>query len=143
MTQFAYAPPPLVDDPHADEYTAPFWQATLREELTAPRCAACGTFRLPPHRFCHRCRAQALEWLPLPGTGTLYSFIVVRHPLRPDMADHIPYVPAVIEADGAPGCRFVSNVVDCEPGLVAIGMPVRVVWDHVNERTVIPRWRPA
>ena len=143
MTTFAYGPPPLMTDAYPDEYTEPFWTATQREQLTAPRCTNCGTFRMPPHRFCAVCQHQDLEWVALPGTGNVYSFIIVRQALRPDMSGFIPYVPAVIEADGAPGMRFISNVVDCEPEQVAIAMPVRVAWDHLSEQMVFPRWAPA
>jgi uncharacterized OB-fold protein len=143
MTRFAYSPPPLLDDPYADEYTAPFWEKTLQEQLSAPRCTKCGTFRMPPHRFCPKCRAQEIEWVDIPGTGKVYSFIVVRQALRPDMLEYVPYMPAVIEADGAPGMRFISNVVDCEPEQVAVDMPVQVAWDHMSDTLVFPRWRPA
>lgn len=143
MTKFAYAPPPLLDDPYSDEYTEPFWAATRREELTAPRCTNCGKFRMPPHRFCPYCQHQQIEWIPLPGTGRVYSFIVVRQALRPDMLEYIPYVPAVIEADGAPGIRFTSNVVECEPEKIEVDMPVRVAWDHMSDTLVFPRWQPA
>jgi uncharacterized OB-fold protein len=98
---------------------------------------------MPPHRFCHHCRHQEIVWVALPGTGRVYSFIVVRQALRPDMAEYVPFVPAVIEADGAPGMRFISNVVECEPEKVSIDMPVKVVWDHISESFVFPRWAPA
>ena len=55
MTRFAYGPPPLMGDAYADEYTEPFWAATRRQQLTGPRCTNCGTFRMPPHRFCPKC----------------------------------------------------------------------------------------
>jgi uncharacterized OB-fold protein len=79
----------------------------------------------------------------LPGTGTVYSFIIVRHPLRPDMSGYIPYMPAVIQADGAPGARFMSNVVDVEPEDVKCDMKVKVVWNHVNDNFVLPYWTKA
>jgi uncharacterized OB-fold protein len=132
-----------MSDPYADDYTSPFWEAARREQLTAPRCTKCGTFRMPPHRFCANCQAQEIEWVSLPGSGRVYSFIVVRQPLRPDMAEYVPYIPAVVEADGAPGMRFISNVVDCEPERVAVDMPVRVAWDHLSDTMVFPRWAPA
>jgi hypothetical protein len=33
--------------------------------------------------------------------------------------------------------------VDCEPESVYIDMPVKVVWDHLSETMVFPRWAPA
>jgi uncharacterized OB-fold protein len=84
-----------------------------------------------------------LEYALLPGTGTVYSFTVVRNANLPTFEGHVPFVPAVIDADGAPGMRFVSNVVDCEPDEVTVGMKVRVVWEHVSETLTLPFWAPA
>ncbi len=140
---FKYMPSPLFTDPYADEWTAPFWEATKREQLTAPKCTNCGTFRLPPSRWCATCHQQSLEYVDLPGTGTLYSFIIVRHPLTPDQADYVPYLPAVVDADGAPGCRFVSNIVDVEPEDVKVGMLVKVVWNKVSDTLTLPFWTAA
>jgi uncharacterized OB-fold protein len=97
---------------------------------------------MPPNRFCPYCRNQELEWVDLPGTGRVYSFIIVRHPLRIEMEEYVPYVPALIEPDGAPGMRFISNVVECEPENVKIDMPVKVTWDHMSDSLVFPRWSP-
>lgn len=140
---FKHMPAPLFTDPYADEWTAPFWEATSREQLTAPRCTNCGTFRLPPSHWCSVCHHQDLEYVDLPGTGTLYSFIIVRHALTPDAEPYVPYVPAVVEADGAPGCRFLSNVVDTELEEIEVGMPLRVVWNHVSDTLTLPFWTRA
>ncbi len=140
---FTHMPPPLFTDPYADEWTQPFWDAANHEQLTAPRCATCGTFRLPPTRFCSRCRSQEMQFVPLVGTGTVFSVIIVRHPLNPELSNYVPYMPAVIDPDGAPGVRFVSNVVDCDPEDVGIGLRVRVVWNHVSDTLTLPFWTPA
>ena len=51
-------------------------------------------------------------------------------------------VVAVVELQGAPGCRLVSNVLEIEPEAVAIGLPVVVAWDDVTESVTIPRFVP-
>jgi hypothetical protein len=84
-----------------------------------------------------------LEYVPLPGTGTVFTSVVVHQSLTHDDADHVPYVAAAIEADGAPGVRFISNVVDCEPDDVCIGMQVKVVWHRVSDTMTLPLWAPA
>lgn len=140
---FRNMPPPMVTESNADTRTQPFWDATREQRLTAPKCTECGTFRMPPTTFCNNCLSRQLSWEPLPGTGTLYSFIIVRHPLSPALADFVPYVPAVIDADGAPGMRFLSNVVDCDPDDVEIGMRLRVVWNRVSDELTMPLWAPA
>jgi uncharacterized protein len=140
---FRNMPPPLLTDPMADERVQPFWDAAGKGQLVAPRCASCGKFRMPPSRFCSNCLSTDLEFVPLPGTGTVFTFIIVRHPLNPKAADYVPFMPAAIDADGAPGMRFVSNVVDCEPEDVKIGMKVNVVWNHVSDTLTLPFWAPA
>jgi uncharacterized OB-fold protein len=143
MTTFEHLPPPSLQDPAADERTQPFWDAAANEQLVAPRCSACGTFRMPPGRFCPNCLSMDLEYVPLPGTGTVFTSVVIHQSLTKDDADHVPYVAAAIEADGAPGMRFISNVVDCEPDDVRIGMPVKVVWHRVSDTMTLPLWAPA
>lgn len=141
MTTFAHEPPPMLDDPYADEYTQPFWDAALEERLTAPKCTQCGTFKwTPDNRFCDKCLSQDFEWVDLPGTGTLYSFIVVRHALRPDMQEYVPYTPAVVDPDGAPGIRMTSNIVDVDPEDVECGMSLKVVWKQASDTLNLPFW---
>ena len=137
--------PATMTDPFADDLTKPFWDAALDERLVVPRCTNCGTFRLPPGPFCFVCRHQAVEWIELLGTGTIYTFTVVRHPLAPHFAEVVPYVTAVVELDGATGAgsRMIVNVVDCDPDRVAIGDPVRIVWDRVSDTLSLPRFAPA
>ena len=38
---------------------------------------------------------------------------------------------------------MIVNVVDCDPDEVAIGDPVRIVWDHVSDTLALPRFTPA
>jgi uncharacterized OB-fold protein len=136
-------PPPMLSDPMADARVQPYWDAAKQEQLVAPRCAKCGKFRMPPGRFCANCLSQELVWEPLAGMGTVFTFIIVRHPLNPKAADYVPFMPAAIDADGAPGMRFISNVVECEPEDVKIGMRVKVVWHHVNDALTLALWAPA
>jgi hypothetical protein len=132
--------PASLTELHADAWTAPFWEAATRHQLVCARCGDCGTFRMPPSPFCHRCRSQRLEWAQLPGTGTIYTFTVVRHAVIPDVRPSVPYVVAVVELDGAPGCRLVGNVIEAAPERVEIGQHVRVSWDDVSEDATIPRF---
>jgi len=136
--------PVAMSDPHADESTQPFWDAALQGRLIAPRCTNCGTFVLPPAPFCFNCQHQEFEWIDLPGTGTIYAFTVVRHPLSPHLEEVVPYVTAVVELDGTQGAgaRMLANVVDCDPDNVRIGDAVRVEFDKVSDTFAAPRFVP-
>jgi uncharacterized protein len=126
-----------------DVFTAPFWEAAAEHRLVVPRCTRCGTFRLPPSAFCWSCQAQVVEWIEQPGRGAVYSFTIVWHPLLPDLADSVPYVPAVVELPDTNHCRLVGAMVDIDLPDVRIGMGVELVWRDVREGTSVPTWRPA
>jgi uncharacterized protein len=136
--------PNILTATHATAMTQPFWDAALEDRLVAPKCTNCGTFRLPPSPFCFICQTRDVEWVELPGTGTIYTFTVVRHPLHPDLAAICPYVSGVVELDGTQGAgaRMLVNIIDCDPDAVRIGDRVQIVWDHVNDEMTTPRFRP-
>lgn len=137
--------PTILAETHADPMTQPFWDAAKEDRLSVPKCTSCGTFRLPPSPFCFNCQSRGFEYADLPGTGTIYSFTVVRHPLHPDLADACPYVSGVVELDGTQGAgaRMLVNIIDCDPDAVRIGDRVEIVFEHVNEEMSTPRFRPV
>ncbi len=136
--------PSILKDAHADGSTQPFWDAAAQGHLIATRCTSCGTFRIPPAPFCFECQHQGTEWVELAGTGTVYTFTIVRHPLAPDLAAIIPYAAGVVELDGTQGAgaRMICNLIDCDVETLAIGDRVEVVWEHVSPTMSTPRFRP-
>jgi uncharacterized OB-fold protein len=131
-------------DPFADDTTQPFWDAALRGKLAGAKCSHCGTVQLQQPPYCFVCQGREFEWRDLPGTGTIYTFTVVRHPLRPQLQETVPYVGAVIELDGTQGAgaRIMANVIDCDPEAVRIGDRVQVVFEKVSDTYAVPRFRP-
>lgn len=71
------------------------------------------------------------------------SFNVIHHASHPAVAGRLPYVGALIVFPELPGVRLVSNVTDCAPSTVAIGMTVEVWWDDIGDGQFVPRFRPA
>ena len=128
--------------PAANADTAGWWEACTAHRLVVQRCTRCGATRHPPGPVCPACRSTSSEWAPLPGTGTVYTLTVVRQAFLPALADRVPYVVAAIEPDGGGGARMVSNVVDCDPEAVSIGMAVEVVWEDMGPELALPRFRP-
>jgi uncharacterized OB-fold protein len=137
--------PTVLFDTYADPMTQPFWDAAKEDRLSVPRCTNCGTFRMPPSPFCFNCRSRDIAYVDLPGTGTIYSLTVVRHPLHPDLADACPYVSGVVELDGTQGAgaRMLVNIIDCDPDAIHIGDKVEIVFEHVSEEMSTPRFRPV
>jgi uncharacterized OB-fold protein len=108
--------------PVPDRDSAGFWDAARAGTLAIARCTGCRTWQHPPLERCRRC-GGAMAFEPVSGEGTVFSFIVVRHPAVP--GHEIPYVVAFVELAEQPGLRMTA-VVDADPDTVAIGMPVRV-----------------
>jgi uncharacterized OB-fold protein len=134
--------PSPIEDPYADEMTQPFWDAAAEGRLVGYKCLTCGTVVMPPQPFCFNCQQRKFEWVDLPGTGTVYSFTVIRHPLAPYLQPAVPYVGAVVELDGTQGAgaRMLVNIIDCDVDAVRIGDKVRVVFDKVSPTLTVPRF---
>jgi uncharacterized OB-fold protein len=52
----------------------------------------------------------------------------------------VPYNVSLIDLEEGP--RLISNVIDCSPEQVKIGMPVEVVYED-NEDFTLPKFRPV
>jgi uncharacterized OB-fold protein len=61
---------------------------------------------------CPGCQSTEIEWVPVSGDGTVFSYTVVHHPVHPALRDAVPYNVAVVLLDGAGDVRLVSNVID-------------------------------
>jgi uncharacterized protein len=134
---------PDVEDPDASE----FWAGCARGELLVQMCADCGLRRMPPRPMCPRCRSLKFRWDEMSGRGTIWSFIVPHPPLLPAYQELAPYNVIVVALDEDPTLRFVGNLVErpdgpineVDPATIAIGDPVRVVFQRVED-VVLPRW---
>jgi uncharacterized protein len=129
--------------PAANAETVGWWEAAAGHRLVVQRCTACGRTRHPPGPVCPGCRSSASEWSALAGTGTVYTYTVVRQAFIPSLQDKIPYVVIAVELDGASGARLVSNLVDAEVEEVTVGMPVEVAWEDMGPELAVPRFRCA
>lgn len=140
-------------EPVVDPVSAGFWSATARGELTVQTCLGCGAHRFPPSPMCPACHSVASAWRPVPGDGTVWSFVVPHPPLLPAYAELAPYVAAVVALDVDPSVRMVGRVVDAgggpiEPDRVRVGDPVSVRFArhgavHVPVWALAPTDQPA
>jgi len=65
--------------------------------------------------------------------------VVHRAPSAPFKED-VPYVIAIIELEE--GVRMMSNIINCPPEEVKIGMEVRVVFEDVTDTISLPKFEP-
>ena len=71
------------------------------------------------------------------GTGTVFSYVVHRHPPVP--GKELPIVIALIDLDE--GVRMVGEVVDVADDEIEIGMPLRVDFNRIDDDLTLPIWR--
>lgn len=127
--------------PRPDPETQPFWDAAREGRLDLQRCEPCGLLVWYPRRRCHRCGSDALGWETLSGRGTVHAFTVVHRAPDADLVDRVPYVVALVDLDE--GARLMTNVVDCDPGDVRVGMPVSVRFRPLGDTLALPVFGPA
>jgi uncharacterized OB-fold protein len=114
--------------PVPDVVSAPHWDALAAGRFELARCTACGTWEHPPQERCRLC-AGDMRYEPVSGSGTVFSFIVVRRQFVPG---HVPpEVVAFVELDEQPGLRL-SALVDADPADVHIGDRVEVRIDPMG-----------
>jgi uncharacterized OB-fold protein len=129
--------------PVIEPLTEPFWTAARDHRLVIQRCTACGTYRHLPHVLCGNCQSPEHEWVESSGRGSVYTYTIVGHPVH-DATNHaVPYNVSIVELDDCGGVLVPSNVVDCAPAQLEVGMAVVVSWDDITDEITIPRFRRA
>ncbi len=117
-----------------------FFEAAKESRLLIQRCTECGEHQFYPRQVCVHCGSSGVEWVEASGRGTVHTFTVIHQQGMPGWRDETPYVAAVIDLEE--GARMTTNVVECDPSSVTIGMGVQVTF--VDEgQYVLPRFRPA
>jgi uncharacterized OB-fold protein len=119
----------------------PFWEATRGHALVLPWCVACDRAMWYPREVCPACLATDIEWRPASGTGTVHATTVNHLPGPGRDASDGPYVVALI--DLPEGVRMMSNVVNCAPDAVAVGMPVKITWKPMSDGRNLPQFEPV
>ena len=128
--------------PPSTEMTQPYWDAARREELVVQQCEDCDGHLFPPRAHCPACGSPRLAWLPVSGRGEIYTYTLAHRPPHPVLAEQCPIAIAVVELEEGP--RMISNVIDCAPGDLAVGMPVQVAFEAIDDSDVaLPVFRPA
>jgi uncharacterized protein len=115
-----------------------FWSGVRERKLLIQRCAECGQFRHPPRPMCPKCNALAWSAVEASGRGTVYSFVLPRHPEFPFM--EYPYIVALVELEE--GTRIVTNIVGTTPEAVSIGLPVELTFEQFEDGLVLPQFTP-
>jgi uncharacterized OB-fold protein len=121
--------------------TAPFWEGTTEGKFRLNVCRDCGLVYFYPRALCPDCFSDDVDWLPAAGTGEVYSYSVV-HNMSGWPEDDLPVINSYVELDEGP--RIFTNIVNCNPEDVAVGMPVAISFTETTEPDVaIPVFEPT
>ena len=116
-----------------------FWDGTQVGELRVQVCNACRARRFPPGPSCPDCGAFDRGHEVVSGRGTVFSYVVHRHPPVP--GKQLPIVIALIELDE--GLRLVGEVEGVADTEMEIGMALQVDFRTVDDDLTMPYWRRA
>ena len=145
----------------------PYWDAAKEGKLLVKRCKDCGEFHFYPRAICPFCFSDQTEWVESKGTGSIYSYSVMRRgvpvpfaiayvtldegiTMLTNMADGTdltvmrtkePYCVAYVELDE--GVRVFTNIVDCDLDALQIGQKVKVAFKAAEDGSAVPVFTPA
>lgn len=112
-----------------EEYAA----GVARGELRLRRCLSCDQVHFYPRPHCPLCFSADLDWVTALGTGSIYSFSVMRR-AKP------PYAIAFVTLDE--GVSLMTNLVDCDFAALAIGQRVAAVFREAPDGRTVPMFAP-
>tara|TARA_B100000315_G_C14283758_1_gene454221 strand:+ start:11 stop:421 length:411 start_codon:yes stop_codon:yes gene_type:complete len=121
--------------------TKPFWDSCRQGRLIIQKCESCGEYQFYPRGICAHCWSNDVAWVQSSGKGTVWTFTVTYQNRTPGFAEDVPYVLAMVELDE--GVKMFTNIVDCNPKDVKIGMPVEVTFVQATGQITIPYFKPA
>jgi uncharacterized protein len=131
-------PKPL---PVITEESHPFWEGCRQGKLLLQYCEQCQRYQFYPRLYCMQCGADIPRWVEASGRGTVYSYTIICQNKSPEFAHDTPYNVAIVQLEEGP--RMMSNIVNIDLTDLRVGLPVKVVFDSVNETISLPRFRSA
>ncbi|MGH0035835.1 MAG: Zn-ribbon domain-containing OB-fold protein [Myxococcota bacterium] len=118
-----------------------FWTGGAQGELRFLACEACATLVHPPAPVCPACLGRELAPRAVSGRARVLTWTENHQPWIPGFDP--PYLIAIVELEAQSGLRLMTNLVDCGPGDVEIGMPVEVRFEERDEGIFIPLFAPV
>lgn len=122
-----------IPEPQKCAETQPYWDGVERGELWLRRCVACGKAHHYPRSICPFCFAPDTLWERASGRGEIYSYCPILQ--------GVPYVIAYVRL--AEGPVMMTNLIDCDPRGLRVGMPVVLAPPRTDASVNIPVFSPA
>jgi len=127
--------------PEIQPYSKAFWEGTKARKLLVQHCNDCDAYIFYPRRECPECWSKNLGWVESSGKAVVYAFSITYEGVEKMFVEDLPIVLAWV--DLPEGIRMQTNIIDCDPDSVAIGMQVQVVFKDVTEQITLPYFTPV
>lgn len=93
-------------------------------QVISTQCPTCGEKQFPPAEICPKCITRGLNQIYLGRTGVITTYAVVNVK-NSFWNGELPYTIVKVDLDG--GGKFMSHLIDYEPGTDPIGEKVELV----------------
>ena len=122
-------------DPSLNPGDQAYFDAAAAGKLMLGKCGGCGEHHHYPRALCPFCFSDQTEWRDAKGTGTIYTYSVLRRGV-PE-----PYCIAYVTLEE--GVSMLTNIVDCDLDAVKIGMKVKVTFKPTDGGAPVPMFTPV
>jgi uncharacterized OB-fold protein len=123
-----------IPGPQPDPESQPWWDACKNGQFLVRHCRACSENHFLPRSICPFCFSDQTEWKVTAGTGTIYTFSVMRRA-------NAPYVLAYVTLDEGP--TVMTNIATGDVNAVRIGQRVRVAFEDTDTGQKLPVFTPV
>lgn len=117
-----------------------FWTSGADGRLRLTECESCSALLHPPQPVCRYCRGHETGVRAVSGYATLIGFTVNHRFSAPGLP--APYVVAQVAVEEDTRVRLTTNLVECDPDELELGMRLEVVFEQVED-VWLPLFRPA
>jgi uncharacterized protein len=125
----------VIKDPSLNPGDEPFFEAADKGKLVLKYCSDCGRPHHYPRSLCPFCWSTDLSWREAAGTGTIYTYSVMRR------GPGSPFCIAYVTLDEGP--KMLTNIVDIAYEDISIGQRVRAVFKRSEGGVAIPMFTAA
>ena len=127
--------------PETQPFSEAFWEGTKARKLLVQHCNDCNAHIFYPRRDCPECWSQNLGWVESSGIATIYAYSITYEGVEQVFVEDLPIVLAWV--DLPEGIRMQTNIIDCDPDSVEIGMQVQVAYKDVTDKITLPYFTPV